>query len=104
MNNRGRIQAQGAGTEESSAWAQNDDMFKAQGIEHVQELRGMLTPGETNLRRNSLNVVEHRINNYPSQGVLPFKKSYWDNDSRKDIRVDIEVHAGIAFIDNLHNN
>lgn len=102
--NRGRIQAQGNNTEKSSSWAINVDHTKSMGINSVNDLRGQLTPAELRLRTNSITQAENRINTAPRDGVSAvMRKSYYDDFRNRQIRVDIEVNAGIAFIDNPPN-
>jgi hypothetical protein len=99
--NRGRIQAQGGGTEKSESWALNTDHYKNMGIASVDNLEGQLTNPELTLRTNALQQCRNRILSTPSYGVsAQMKKSYYDDFRNRKIRVDIEVNAGVAFIDN----
>ena len=99
--NRGRIQAQGNKTEKSSSWSIITDHTKNMGISSLNNLKGQLTPVEIRLRTNSIIKAENRINTAPRGGVsAPMRKSYYDDFRNRHIRIDIEVNAGIAFIDN----
>ena len=99
--NRGRIQAQGGGCEKSESWALNTDHYKHMGITSVDDLQGQLTNFELLLRTNALQQCRDRILSTPSYGVsAQMKKSYYDDFRNRKIRVDIEVNAGVAFIDN----
>lgn len=99
--NRGRIQAQGGGTEKSDAWAIHTDHFKSMGIASVDNLDAQLTNAERNLRTQALNDCRNRILTTPSYGVsAQMKKSYYDDFRNRQIRIDIEVNAGVAFMDN----
>lgn len=99
--NRGRVQAQGGGTEKSEAWALQTDHYKNMGISSVHQLQVKLTPSEIRLRRDSFQKCIIRISTTPSCGVsAPMKKSYYDDPRNRKIRVDIEVNEGVAFIDN----
>lgn len=99
--NRGRIQAQGGGTEKSSSWTIDGDITKGMGIANVNDLVAQLTPAELNLRVMAIQKSKDRINTSPNNGVTAvMKKSFYDDFRNKKIRVDIEVNAGIAFIDN----
>ncbi|GAA3732919.1 hypothetical protein GCM10022422_14400 [Flavobacterium ginsengisoli] len=99
--NRGRIQAQGGGTEKSEAWSLNTDHHKQMGIMSVDDLENQLTNPELALRRNALQQCKNRILTTPSCGVsAQMKKSYYDDFRNRKIRVDIEVNAGVAFVDN----
>lgn len=102
--NRGRIQAQGDGTEKSAAWAILTDHFKYMGIASVDNVDSQLTNAERNVRRNALQQCRNRILTTPSYGVsAQMKKSYYDDFRNRQIRVDIEVNAGVAFMDNPPN-
>ena len=99
--NRGRIQAQGNGTERSESWALNTDHYKSMGIACVDNLQRRLTNPELILRTKALQQCRNRILTTPSYGVsAPMKKTYYDDTRNRRIRVDIEVNAGVAFIDN----
>ena len=52
--NRGRIQAQGGGTEKSSAWSTQEHFTKEMGIERVDNLQNQLTPAELACRTIAL--------------------------------------------------
>jgi hypothetical protein len=99
--NRGRIQAQGDGTEKSESWTLNTDHYKHMGITCVDNLQGQLTNPELLLRTNALQQCRNRILSTPNYGVsAQMKKSYYDDFRNRKVRVDIEVNAGVAFIDN----
>ena len=103
--NRGRIQAQGDRTEKSESWALNTDHYKSMGITSVDNLQEQLTNPELILRTNALQQCRNRILTAPSYGVsAQMKKSYYDDFRHRKIRVDIEVNAGVAFIDNPQND
>lgn len=103
--NRGRIQAQGNGTEKSESWSLNTDHFKHMGITSVDNLQAQLTNPELILRTNALQQCRNRILSTPSYGVsAQMKKSYYDDFRNRNIRIDIEVNAGVAFIDNPQND
>ncbi len=102
--NRGRIQAQGGGTEKSDAWAIPTDHYKYMGIASVDNLDDQLTNAERNVRVNALQQCRNRILTTPPHGVsAQMKKSYYDDFRNRHIRVDIEVNAGVAFMDNPQN-
>jgi len=102
--NRGRIQAQGNGTEKSAPWNIIIDHTKSMGLERVDNLQAQLTPAEENLRVDALEKCKNRIRTAPSIGVsAPMKKSYYDDFRARKIRLDIEVNAGVAFIDDPNN-
>ncbi len=98
--NRGRIQAQGGGTEKSAAWTTLGNFTKAMGIERVDNLETQLTPAELRLRTTALIKSRNRIINSPLVGLSAIsKKSYYDDFRNRDIRVDVEVLGGVCFID-----
>lgn len=98
--NRGRIQAQGNKTEKSAPWATKNTHTKGMGIERVENLSNQLTPAELNLRRYALQSARKRIFTSPSYGISAVnKKSYYDDYENRHIRIDVEVLAGIAFMD-----
>jgi hypothetical protein len=98
--NRGRIQAQGNRTEKSAPWATQKIHTKDMGIERVENLSNQLTPAELNLRRYALQSARKRIFTSPSFGISAVnKKSYYDDLENRHIRIDVEVLAGIAFMD-----
>jgi len=103
--NRGRIQAQGGHTEKSSSWATENIVTKTFGIDKVDNLQNQLTRPELRLRTRSLQKVHNIINTAPHYGIsAEVKKTYYDDISARDIRVDLEINCGIAFVDNLQEN
>jgi hypothetical protein len=103
--NRGRIQAQGGGTEKSDAWAIETDHCKSMGIDSVDNLEERLDNVEYRIRESALQKCRRAILNAPNCGIsAPMKKSY-PADRRRDssIRIDIEINSGIAFMDNPPN-
>lgn len=93
---RGRIQAQGGGTEKSVSWAQDEPLTKADGLQLLSDLKDQLTEKELKLREKQLKDAERFINN--AKGVdAPTMVNFQDYKT-KDIRVDIEVKGGIAFV------
>lgn len=99
MNNRGRLQAQGKGLEKSSPWATNDNITKMIGGNHLNTLRNSLTPSELSERTNAIEKVRQVILSAPLYGISPMKKSYPNSLLDKSVRIDIEIHKGVAFID-----
>ncbi|NOR87385.1 MAG: hypothetical protein GQ527_07235 [Bacteroidales bacterium] len=98
--NRGRVQAQGNGTEKSESWATHGDFTKSMGIGKVDDLENSLTPLELNLRALAIQKARNRIATTPYTGVdAVMKKSYYDDVRRREIRIDIEVNSGTSFID-----
>ena len=61
-DHRGRIQAQGAGTEKSVAWARSTPPTRAEGLKMVDELESLLTPAEKETRKDALAKAREFIN------------------------------------------
>jgi len=101
--NRGRFQAQGGGIEKSEPWATNNTIYKQNGIALINNLEIQLTPAELNARNIAIQKARNFVNACPSDGVPPVKKSYSNNLQNRSIRIDVEVNAGIAFVNNLNN-
>lgn len=102
--NRGRVQAQGDGTEESESWATPDDFTKNMGLEKVDCLEGLLSRPELSLRTQALSQARNRISTTPAYGVdAVMKKSFYSDKRRREIRIDIEVNAGTSFVDDHVN-
>ena len=100
--NRGRIQAQGDGTEKSSSWAINGDFTKTMGLNKIDELEQQLSRAELSKRDNALKQAKHRIRTSPTYGISAvMKKSYYNDFRHREIRIDIEVNHGISFVGNL---
>jgi hypothetical protein len=59
--NRGRVQAQGDGTEKSESWSTPDDFTKGMGIGKVQSLEDSLSEPELNKRTRSIQKARARI-------------------------------------------
>ncbi|MBM3239951.1 hypothetical protein FJZ31_27005 [Candidatus Poribacteria bacterium] len=96
---RGRVQAQGGGTEKSAPWAQEKPLTRNQGFGKVDERQAQLTPRELRDRQEPLEKTREWIERAALAGGVnaPVSKTFKQKGS-KDIRVDIEVKAGQAFI------
>lgn len=104
MNNRGRIQAQDDTLEESETWATNDEITKQEGLNKSNELKGKLSQQQLAERYGAFNKLETVIQQAPSQGHnAQLIKSFHHNPQNRRIRVDLEIRAGRAFIDNNPN-
>ncbi|MFN7119279.1 MAG: hypothetical protein ACK4TA_20940 [Saprospiraceae bacterium] len=93
---RGRIQAQGGGTEKSVSWAQDEPLTKADGLQLLSDLKEQLTEKELKLREKQLKDAERYINN--ANGIDAVKSKTFLNMKEKDIRIDIEINGGTAFV------
>src|ERR1700741_3363074 len=99
MTNRGRFQAQGNGLQKSANWATDNDFYKADGIERIDNLRAQLTNNEFNERATALQKVRNFVNNAPNEGLFgQLKKSFFNNVQHRSIRVDLEINAAAAFL------
>lgn len=94
---RGRIQAQGGGLERSVPWAQNSPPTVTQGLTMVSELKAQLSAKQLAERSSAFIRAERFIKNAGPYGVMPTKQTFLERGT-KDIRVDIEVQSGQAFV------
>jgi hypothetical protein len=94
---RGRIQAQGDGTEKSVFWAQDEPLSKQDGLSLLKKLKRSLTRKELASREKPLKDALRYINNVEG-GLDAVKKKTFRNRKTKDVRIDLEVLGGVAFI------
>lgn len=94
---RGRIQAQGGGLEVSESWSQDKPLTKDQGLLLLGKLKGRLNPKEQALREKPFADAERFIKGVKGGVRAPVSQSF-QNRKTKDVRVDIEVWNGFAFI------
>jgi hypothetical protein len=99
---RGRIQAQGGGTEQSVPWARNTPPTESEMLNFCDELEGKLSQREKEDREQPLTELREFIRRAARAGGIsanpyPFKKAFLKRGSR-DIRVDLEVHKGMACV------
>lgn len=98
-NHRGRVQAQGGGTEESVAWAQDTPPTRSDGLRMLDQLAARLTASELTARQGAFAEARDFVDRAAQAGgVGPVKKSFPHKPLRGGIRVDIEVQKGIAFV------
>ncbi len=93
---RGRIQAQGEGTEKLESWSQDEPLTKADGLKLLDHLENQLSEKERKEREKQLKEVRRFIENAAGISAVK-KKSFYGND-KGAIRIDIEVLGGIAFV------
>lgn len=97
---RGRIQAQGGGTEKSEPWAQVNPPTESEMLEKCDRLEAQLTPRERKDREQPLADLRQFIRRAARSGGVwaggP-PKSFPKRGS-KDIRVDLEVITGVACV------
>ena len=99
---RGRIQAQGEGTEKSVAWAQPLPPTQSDGQRMVDQLEEKLTPKERRDREEALGKARQFIDRVARAGGISAPSRQTFPRVQKEglqIRVDIEVVAGRAFIE-----
>jgi hypothetical protein len=94
---RGRIQAQGGGLEASESWSQDEPLTKGQGLSLLSKLKEKLSPREQELREKPFADAERFIKGAKGGVQAPLSQSF-QNRKTKDVRVDIEVWNGFAFI------
>src|SRR5262249_5922511 len=94
-DHRGRVQAQGGGTQKSVPWAQSSPPTASDG----QRLLDQLTDAELRTRQAEFAQARGFIDRAAKAGgVGPVKKSFPLKAVRGGIRVDIEVQKEIAFV------
>lgn len=97
---RGRFQAQGAGVEQSVPWALVSPSSKSHGNDCITKLKAKLSPAELLAREVCFIKAVDFVNRAPACGISAFlKHSCIPFPPQKDIRVDIDVLDGVAFID-----
>jgi hypothetical protein len=93
---RGRVQAQGGGTEKSVAWSQDSPPTVDDLLRMLDELEAMLTPAERRVREKGFEQARSFLQDTASAKGLdaPTRKSRPIPKVRGGVRVDIEVIAG----------
>lgn len=96
---RGRIQAQGGGTEKSESWAQDEPPTESEMLGLADALEAQLTPQEHQDRQQPLEKLRQFIRSAAAAGGVsaPVSKS-WLKRGSKDIRIDLEVIKGRACV------
>jgi hypothetical protein len=99
-DNRGRLQAQGGGVEESETWAQDAPLPLPDGHKKLERLREKLRPAEQRMRTEAFTEATQFIDHVATIGGAEAgtKKSFPQKARRDHRRVDIEVHKGKAFV------
>ncbi len=98
---RGRIQAQGNSVEKSENWSQDNPLTSTNGLELLGDLKLQLSKREIEEREYGLYKAKAFIETAAENGGVdaPMKKSF-KTPKTKDIRIDIEVLGGTAFVKN----
>jgi hypothetical protein len=96
---RGRIQAQGGGLEKSVAWSQATPPTVTKGLAMINELISQLSSAEYRIRANAFeDARKFVIRTADNNGVDSLIKKSFRVKGTQDIRVDIEIIKGKAFI------
>lgn len=94
---RGRIQAQGGGLEASESWHQEEPLTKQKGLSLLQRLKNRLSAKDRELRNKQFEDAERFIKGVDGGVDAPIRRTF-QNYKTQDIRVDIEVWSGRAFV------
>ncbi|MGH7172350.1 MAG: hypothetical protein ACRELG_18900 [Gemmataceae bacterium] len=96
---RGRIQAQGGGTEQSVPWARHTPPTESAMLKMCDDLEVKLSEREKNDRAQPLAQLRRFIRSAAQGGGVsaPVSKS-WLKRGSKDIRIDLEVVKGMACV------
>jgi hypothetical protein len=96
---RGRIQAQGGGTEKSESWAQDEPPTETEMLDLCDRLEARLTAREKKDREQPLRQLRRFILAAATAGGVsaPVSRSWYQRGS-KDIRIDLEVVTGTACV------
>jgi hypothetical protein len=97
--NRGRIQAQGGGTEKSESWAQAEPPTVMEMLKRCTLLEGKLTDTERRDRKELLEDLRAFIKRAgASGGIDAFVSKSFVKWGSGDIRIDLEIHKGRACV------
>lgn len=96
---RGRIQAQGGNLEESEAWSQDKPLTLEEGLILLEKLKEKLPNKELLLRQTAFDKAKDFIEQAGENGGIDAQVSKtFRVKGTRDIRVDIEVIKGTAFL------
>lgn len=101
---RGRFQAQGNGVEKSVPWGQDSAPTTAQGHTWLDVLWEMLPAREQRDREGDFAEAHDFVDEsakrggLPSDSQYPVAKSFPRRPAKGGRRVDVEIHAGKAFV------
>lgn len=99
LQHRGRIQAQGGNLEESEAWSQDEPLSLEDGLNLLETLKNKLPKKELLLRQVAFNKAKEFIEQAADNGGVDAQVSKtFRIKGTRDIRVDIEVIKGTAFL------
>lgn len=96
---RGRVQAQGNKLEASEAWSQDTPPTVEDGLNFLQQLADKITKSEFLVREKEFKKAAQFIKQAGDNGGIDAKVSKtFKKKGTKDVRVDIEVIKGTAFV------
>ena len=97
---RGRLQAQGPGTEKSVLWNMDSAPTKKEMLALLEQLWALLTDAEREERNTCYEAAKSYFARGPSQGIdAPFSITFRNRKLRRGVRIDLEIRAGTAGID-----
>lgn len=97
---RGRLQAQGGGTEKSQKWERDTPPTKSELVKLLDTLWATLTRGEQDDRKECYVDMKKYIEQAPAGGIpAPLSKSFRNRKLRGGVRIDLEIRAGRACVD-----
>lgn len=98
-DHRGRIQAQGGGTEKSKSWVRRHPPTVGDMLRMADSLESQLTNRERKDREQPLEQLRRFILSAGAGGgvAAPVSKSWLKRGSR-DVRIDLEVIKGMACV------
>lgn len=99
LRHRGRIQAQGGGTEESVPWARDTPPTVSEMLKMCDDLEAKLSEREKNDRAQALAQLRRFLRSAAQGGgvAAPVTKTWLKRGSR-NIRIDLEVVKGSASV------
>jgi hypothetical protein len=97
---RGRVQAQGGGTEESETWARDEPPTVSEILRLLDRLEEKLTRRERAVREEAFREIRAYVRAMAAQGGLDAQviKSFPRRKLKGGIRVDLEVITGRACV------
>jgi hypothetical protein len=96
---RGRIQAQGGGVEESESWAKDEPLTLEEGLEYLETLKNKLSKTDYEQRAKEFEKAEKFIRQAGENGGVDAQVSKtFKVKGTRDVRIDIEVISGTAFV------